>query len=645
MKTANQKTNKFAFVSNSAEIANAVKNCLNPETDEMVIELATMEEAVPVAKKLLDTGIEVILGGGGTGSLLMQTIGQPIIKIARTYLDILNALIEAKNHGLFIGLTSFASPTYGIEIFEDILSIKVHHIVFNTTNELKTGIRKAVKAGVDCVVGGGICKHIVNSLGREGIVVLPSTEVIRQALNEARAVASARRKEKEDTKQLQTILQNIKEGVIVIDNDGNVKTFNQMASDILDIKLKQGIGQPLPETMNEIGLLEVLSTGKPEIDQIRSVGKVDIVINSLPIEVDGKIRGVVATFKEAARIQAIDRKVREQLYFKGLVAKYTISQFQNHSLKMKEMIQKAKIYAQTDETILIKGETGSGKEFLAHSLHNLSKRKNNAFVAVNCSALTESLLESELFGYEEGAFTGARKGGKIGLFELANGGTIFLDEIADIPQNVQIRLLRVLEEKEVMRVGGDRYVPVDLRVISSTFKELSREVRLGTFRRDLFFRLSVLKLNLPPLRERPKDIPYIARKLLNKYNKGLKKITEKSIKILQEYYWPGNIRELDSFIKLYAILLGNSVSDEHLVRKLLAEFRKDHRVLQVGESGLTYKEPPDNAVKTLKDRVEAYEAKIIQDTLKQFNKKETAKKLGISVNTLWRKLNTARLGQ
>jgi propionate catabolism operon transcriptional regulator len=642
METANQKTYKFAFVSNSAEIANAVKNCLNPKYDEMVIELATMEEAVPVAQKLLNAGIEVILGGGGTGSLLMRTIGQPIIKIARTYLDILNALIEAKKHGTYIGLTSFSSPTFGIETFEHILSIDVHHIVFNTTPELKTGIRTAVEKGVDCVVGGGICKQLVNSFGKEGIVVLPSKEVIQQALSEARAVASARRKEKEDTKQLQTILQNIKEGVIVIDNGGNVKTFNQMASDILGIKLKQGVGRPLSETMSQAGLLEVLSTGKPEIDQIRKIGNVDIVINSLPIEVDGKIRGVVATFKEAARIQAIDRKVREQLYFKGLVAKYTISQFHDHSAKMKKLIQKAKIYAQTDETILIRGETGSGKEFLAHSLHNLSKRNNSAFVAVNCSALPESLLESELFGYEEGAFTGARKGGKIGLFEMANRGSIFLDEIADIPQNVQIRMLRVLEEKEVMRVGGDRYVPVDVRVISSTFKDLSREVRLGNFRRDLFFRLSVLKLNLPPLRKRLKDIPHIATQLLDKYSNGTKKLTEKSFQILQDYYWPGNIREFDSFIKLYAILLGNSESDEHLVRSLLDEFSTDHRVLQIEENGFTYREPPDIAAKTLRERIKAYEAKIIHDTLKQFNKKQAAQKLGISVNTLWRKINSTR---
>lgn len=630
---------KFAFVSNSGEIADKVNSCLNIETEEMIINLATMEEAVPVALNLLDQRVEVILGGGGTGSLLMQKIGQPVVKIARTYLDLLNAFIAAKKHGSYFGLTSFSVPTYGLEVYEDLLSINIHQIVFSTTEELKNGIAKAVAEGISCIVGGGICKKIINSFEKPGIIVLPSKEVIFQALSDARMLALARRKEREETEQLHTILQTIEEGVIVIDNHANVKTLNKMASDILGIELLNTVGRPLPEFFKDAGMLSVLENGNPEIDQIRHIGKTNIVINSLPIEVDGKIRGVVATFKEASRIQSIDRKVREQLYFKGFVAKYRIDQIKGNNPKMKQLLQRSVKYAQTDEMILIEGETGTGKEFLAHSLHNLSNRKDNAFVAVNCSALSESLLESELFGYEEGSFTGAKKGGKVGLFELASGGTIFLDEIADISPNLQVKLLRVLEEKEVMRIGGDRYVPVDVRVISSTNWDLSEQVRSGKFRIDLFFRLSVLNLKVPSLRDRREDIPILVRELLHKYGKGTKKISDESVAKIIRYDWPGNIRELDSLVKLYVILMEGSGPDDKLLFELLDEFKKYHHVTPEKEKGFMYKEPFKITVKTLKERVGAYEKAVIQNELKKLNKKKTAKKLGISVNTLWRKLN------
>jgi propionate catabolism operon transcriptional regulator len=599
-----------------------------------------MEEALPIAQKFLAEGVEVILGGGGTGSLLLHTMGQPVVKIARTHLDILRALIKAKDYGSDIALTSFASPTYGVEVFEELLSIKIKQIIFKTTEELIRGITEAIKEGISCVVGGSICRKIVNSLGGRGVFVIPSKEVVLQALREARAIAASRRKEKEDMEQLRTILETIEVGVIVIDNEGKIKLFNQMASDIFGLELPEAIGYPLPEVVKGTGLLNVLKTGEPEIDQIRRVGNIDIVINSLPIKIDGRTKGCVATFKAAVRIQNIDRRLREKLYAKGFVARYTIDRIKSQSSRMAQLLNKAKKYAQTAETILIQGETGTGKEILAQSIHNLSSRKDKPFVAVNCSALPESLLESELFGYEEGAFTGARKGGKIGLFELANEGTIFLDEIADIPFGLQVRLLRVLEEKELMRVGGDRIVSMDLRIISSTYKDLSEVVRAGKFRMDLYFRLAVLTLNIPPLRERPEDIPGLVQELLHFHGKGAKSISSEMLGLMQRYYWPGNVRELDSLIKRYVILLDKAKSNDTLLAELLQDLQKHHVVLRTEEAPIFLGEALRNAVKPLKAQLEELEKRIIRETLTecQFNKKNAAKRLGISVNTLWRKL-------
>ncbi|MEW6410311.1 MAG: sigma 54-interacting transcriptional regulator [Nitrospirota bacterium] len=636
---------KFAFISNSDEFGEVVKQYSDPMTDDLIVRLATMEEAIPVARRFLDEGVEVILGGGGTGALLAKTIGQPVVKIARTHLDILCAFIKAKDYGSYIGLTSFAKPTYGIEIFEKLLSIKIRQIVFNTTAELMNGIAKAVDEGINCLVGGGICKKIAASLGGKGIVVLPTKETILQALQEARVIALARRVERENTKQLQTILESLKEGVIVIDNNGRIKIFNPIAANILGVKLQDTVGKPLKEVLKGTGLLKVLITGKPEMDKIRRVGDVDIVINTFPIVVNGEMRGIVATFREALKIQSIERKIREKLYAKGFVAKYTIGDITGQSLAIKQLLEKIKKYAQTDATILIEGETGTGKEIVAQSIHNLSNRKERPFIAINCSALPESLLESELFGYEEGAFTGARKGGKIGLFELAHEGTIFLDEIADISPGVQVRLLRVLEEKEVMRIGGDRIIPVDVRIISSTYKNLWQEVMVGRFRMDLYFRLAILRLYLQPLRERLEDLPYIAQELFSKYmSENLafaQKVPQKILERMQKYYWPGNIRELDSLIKEYTILRDNSVSDEHLFLELLEELIMNHMAVSK-ETNIPSSEElkPDHLPKTLKERLDEYEKEIIKETLRevQFNKKEAARRLSISETTLWRRL-------
>lgn len=631
---------KFAFVSNSPEIGETVKLYSDPVIEEIIVRLATMEEAIPVARELLDQGVDVILGGGGTGNLLAQTLGQPVIRIAKTHIDILHALIRAQPLGGEIGLTAFGKPIEGIELFEKLLSLKIRQIVFSTTEDLVNGISDAVGDGVRCVVGDGICERIIAPLGGVGILTIPSKEEILQALREARAIAAARRQERKEVVQIRTVLETIKEGVIAIDNDGGVRIFNQAASDILGLageeeNFRHPIGKPLPHPIQSIGLLGVLKTGKPEIDQVRSIGSAKIVISSLPVIIDGKTEGVVATFREAGKIQDIDRKLREKLYVAGFIARYTLDHFKGENARVRQLLEKARKYAQTPASILIEGETGTGKEILAHGIHNMSERRLDPFIAINCSALPESLLESELFGYEEGAFTGAKRGGRIGLFELANEGTIFLDEIADIPPSLQVRLLRVIEQKEIMRIGGERIVPINVRIISSSYRNLSEESRCGRFRMDLYFRLAMLKLKVPPLRERMDDVPILARELLMKLGNGAKQITPTMMKRLKEYDWPGNVRELDSLINRYVILLGTAQYDDALLADLLGEVRSE---CTTSPSNMNSK---DNSEKSLKQHLEEYERILIDAALNecQLNKKRAARKLGISVNTLWRKLH------
>jgi transcriptional regulator with PAS, ATPase and Fis domain len=273
------------------------------------------------------------------------------------------------------------------------------------------------------------------------------------------------------------------------------------------------------------------------------INEVQYFIEKTPIMLMDEIMGYYIIFQNEKDLIDIEINARKLIEKKGLYAKYNFSDIIHESPAMKECINTAKTVALTDHTVLITGESGTGKELIAQSIHNYSSRKNMSFVAINCAALPESLLESELFGYESGSFTGARKNGKLGLFEQANGGTIFLDEIGDISPNLQSRLLRVLQERQIMRIGSDRVIKINARIIAATNKDLLNEVEKGNFRKDLFYRLNVITINIEPLRNRRKDIlPLISTFLGSKYNQ----LTEPDKKLLYKYTWPGNVRELES---------------------------------------------------------------------------------------------------
>lgn len=630
---------KFAFVSNSSEIANAVRAYATQESIEIETHLETMESALPVARRLLDSGVDVILGGGATGNYLRQTLDLPVVTIARTHLDVLRALIQAKKIGSYIGLTSYASRPEGLDVFEELLHVRIRPLVFHSTTELVEGIAGAVTDGVHCFVGGGICRELASSHGKTGILITPSSEVILRALEEAKAIASSQRKEREKAERLRIILESVTEGIIGIDKQRRIDVLNRPAALKLGLDQNKALGQPLPDIVRGTGLIRTLRTGEAEEDHIRTIAGTEVVISSRPIEVDGKIEAAVATFRLASRIQNIDRKLKEKLYAKGFSPRYSLDNLKGDSPCMVHLKDKAARYARTDASLLIQGETGTGKEILAQSIHVLSSRRSKPFVAINCAALPESLLESELFGHEEGAFTGAKRGGKMGLFELANEGTIFLDEIADIPKSLQVRLLRVLEEKEVMRIGGDKITPVDVRIISSTYKNLPREVSNGTFRSDLYFRLSVLHLIIPPLRERLDDIPAIAREIFSRQGVNGQVLSDKGLGKLMEYPWPGNIRELDALLRRYALLLENHAANDRLLVELLEELQDQSALFTLNKPS-SPATPIAATTGTLKEAVDEFETQVIDRVLREsrFNKTEAARKLGISVNTLWRRL-------
>ncbi len=523
---------RFAFVSNSQIIAQRVLEYATACGLRMEIHLATMESAVPVARKLLDDGVDVILGGGGTGRLMRQCLRRPVITIARSHLDLLRALLEARTIASEIAITYYDAIPQGLDLFADLLQVDLRPILFTTTQELVNGITKAIKHGAGCIVGGGICVEIAKAQGCPGVVCLPGEDNLQRAMEEAINIAESTKHE---------------------------------------------------------------HTGSS-----------------------------------------------------GFIARYTLADILGESPSMQELRQKAALFAQSDAALLIQGETGTGKELMAHAVHCASKRKHRPFVAINCAALPENLLESELFGYEEGAFTGARRGGKNGLFVMAHGGSVLLDEIGDISPRLQIRLLRVLETREVLRVGGNALVPVDIRIISASLKDLAEEVRQGRFRADLYYRLSCLRLYCPPLRERLEDMDLLCKHILQKLGGHRHKLSPNMLHSLLSYSWRGNIRELEAFLRRYLLLLIDYNPDPHLFHALFKElvhespFQKrvnDHH-RQEEDSYFDMIHNTDIEIKPLKIQCEQFEQRYIHKVLRitNGNRNKAAQLLGISTNTLWRKM-------
>ncbi|GAX89575.1 sigma-54-dependent Fis family transcriptional regulator [Effusibacillus lacus] len=400
------------------------------------------------------------------------------------------------------------------------------------------------------------------------------------------------------------------------------------------------VGRHVTDVIENTRMHIVARTGKPEIADIQRIKGQYMIASRIPIFEDGKLVAVVGTvmFQDVRQLQAlaatVDQLKQELAYYKRelrrkMGAVYRFEQIAGSSQRMEEVKNLARKVANSDTTVLIIGESGTGKELFAHAIHAASKREMGPFIRVNCAAIPDSLLESELFGYEEGAFTGAARKGKKGKFELADHGTILLDEIGDMPLNLQAKLLRVLQEKEVERVGGTRPIPINVRVIASTNRNLQELIREGKFREDLYYRLNVLKLEIPPLRERGEDLQELVESLLEQLMEttGLvvREIHPDVWEILRKYSWPGNVRELRNVLeRALHNMEGNCLKAEHI---------------SVSQTDMYRTNPA--APLTLKESLELAEKEAIKRALAAAggNRPEAARILGISKSGLYQKLD------
>lgn len=552
----------------------------------------------------------------------------PSIPIRITGFDLLNAIHESLLFSPEITIIATYPILSDIGMYEKLLKIRIHQFIVDP-NDSTQALTDALKSsGCKAVIGSSIVCNLAEQNGIKGIFLYSKSEVYN-ALKQAIDTISAYLRETERAEMLKAVVDYANSGIIGTDRHFRITTFNPAAEKVLGMKASTVMGKPFHHVFPEFSLPRTKNTTLPKINEPGKIRGRSIVFNSLPINVKSQAHGQVTVLHDIASIRTAEARIRRDLFQKRFVAQHCFEDIAGRSEVICKTVKKARVFAGSDSPLLIIGETGTGKELFAQSVHNACSRKDNPFVSINCGALTESLLDSELFGYEKGAFTGARQEGKTGLFEMAHMGTIFLDEIGDISPAVQVRLLRVLQEKEIMRIGGTRLIPVDVRVIAATNRDLWSLVETGKFREDLFYRLNVLELKIPSLRDRLSDIPELVRTFLIK--KALSVNTNAVLEAFTPpvtYAWPGNVRELENVLERFCALASDYQPSRENYAQLLDEcfvMRMQTRWASSGIAGQKRRKINGDEIAMTIDEMNG-------------NKTTAARRMGISRTTLYRKI-------
>lgn len=593
-----------------------------------------LDEGLNKVKSAIENGTRIILTRGGTAEYLRKSLQVPVIEIPVTSFDMLNAIDNVSSKGYKkIAFITTSNIIIKNDYFNKIMDITMQFESCKKVSEIHNKVKYLIyNHGIEAVIGDVIATSEAVKNGIHGELLESGQESIIQGLNEARRVLEIGKKERTRVKEFEAILNMIGEGVLTIDKENKVTVYNSSAERIFGSSKEHVVGNDIDKCLPSSTLGGILGKNEQEKDILLEINDKKVVSNRIPIIIDDKVQGAVAIFEEISNIQKMELNIRKKLSEKGFIAKHSFSDIVCESEEMVRVKHQAIKYAKSESTILIYGETGTGKELFSQSIHNESRKVNMPFVSVNCAALSESLLESELFGYEEGAFTGAIKGGKRGLFELAHGGTLFLDEIGEISLGFQSKLLRVLQEKEIRRIGGDKVVPIDVRILCATNKNLLEEVEKGNFREDLYYRLSTLELNLVPLRFRKKDIIPMAISFLKEVcvNEGkcLKWKNNDIFKPLLNYDWKGNARELRNFVERLVVTSDNNKLDERIIVETL-NYKKEVRI---SKNEISIK---------VSNNLKEMESEILKSLINQYNgdKDRLCENFKISRTTLWRKLN------
>ena len=594
----------------------------------------SFDQALAIAQDRIERGeVDAFVSAGSNASILRAGLQSPVATIQLSGFDLFQALIRASRIAPRVGVVMYGHTIPELDAVKELLNIEISQHAYRTPDDARQRFDALRREGFEVIVGSSLVVELAQQAGLRGLLAY-SLDSIRKGFDDALELARVARLEASRYEQLHSVLHNLQEAVVAVDQHERIITANPAMQQVLagpGIRLE---GQMLSELAPEFSLRATLETG--QIDRAIAIrfAQRDWVAHRTPMVEQGSIVGAALTLYDARTIQAADTSLRIMQRRQQHAARHSFDSLIGSSAALEQAKSSARRFAPTDLNVLITGESGTGKEVFAQAMHNASHRAGRPFVAVNCASFPETLLESELFGYEEGAFTGSRRGGKRGLLEAAHTGTLFLDEIGDMPLPLQTRLLRVLQEREIMRLGATAPIPIDIRVIAATHQPLAERIAEQRFRQDLYYRLNTLRLALPPLRERREDIPAIITPLvancLTRIGSKLpaERVLEGIMDHITAYDWPGNVRELENIAERIAVFL--------LSFSRVQDIRYDdlrHDCPELFEDSDAVDADMQNV--PLAERIrEAMESS-------QGKPGVAAKKLGVSRSTLWRWLQAS----
>jgi propionate catabolism operon transcriptional regulator len=606
--------------------------------DIEVIDKGFDEAITAINERSAIRGCDVVVGTGAHGAYLRQHLSQPVALVKVGGFDLMAALSKARLISDRIAVVMHLHISPELRRFAGLFALPLELRAYETTDDARRCIHELAQLGIKAIVGPGLIANLAYAAGLEGVLVY-STDSVRAAFEDAIAIASAKLAEKSRRAQLDSVLRHLNDGVVAVDMAGRIVTVNPAVEKLTGTAVGNTLGKAVQSVLTDLKLGQVLTRGLTDIGSVEDMSGRSIVVDRVPLFDEGVQTGAIFTLHGSSTLERAVSKLRAHSHRKSRAARYRLEDVVAESPQMKNVVKKCAVFAaHSDAAVLISGESGTGKELLAQGIHNASQRKRAPFVAINCGAFTETLLESELFGYEEGAFTGASRHGKVGLFEAANQGTLFLDEIGEMPLHLQTRLLRALQEKEITRVGGVDAVLVDVRIVAATHRDLIAMVRRGTFREDLFYRLNILQIAVPPLHQRPEDINVLGIKLVTNALRRAdcdaltSTVLSAALPAMLAYAWPGNVRELENFAERLAMacLVNDKAPTRREIKTMLAEMGNP-----------TASELPEG--RSLPSERRSRDSELARDMLDACggNHDETARRLGISRTTLWRKLRAA----
>jgi propionate catabolism operon transcriptional regulator len=621
-------------ISRLGELYQAIVQDYETRADIRLLTLG-YDAAVEAIRNAAPGRVDVVIAAGSNGAYLRSRIDVPVVLVSVTGFDVMNALARARRASSSIALVTYGEAPVELERFTAAFGIKLAHRVYRDAQDAQDCVLDLKQSGVGAIAGPGLVTDLAEREGLRG-VFLYSQASVSAAFDTALEVARGGRVEALKRARLDAIFRHLRDGVVVTDATGLVESLNPRMAEICEVDALGALGKRLHDLIPNLPL-NLLSAAHDEAELVLSIGRKSYVFQRIALHEHGVPTGWLLTAQESQTLQRIDRSLRSKHRPNHLIARYRLDDLLGAAEPMRRLREVAARYACSDATVLISGESGTGKELVAQGMHNQSARHGFAFVAVNCGAFPETLLESELFGYEEGAFTGARRGGKPGLIESAHGGTLFLDEIGEMPLLLQTRLLRVLQEREVVRLGANQPTPVDVRVMAATHRDLDKLIEQGSLREDLYYRLNILRISVPPLRERLSDLPELLTGFLQRAivrvgaELAAAPIAEAILPYCSRYHWPGNVRELENIVERVVIFYSAAAASEraspqHALREIAPELFNHARTATV--------------TKSLKASGRGRERTMIRAMLVECNgdQFEVCRKLGISRSTLWRRL-------